>query len=147
MNSKKDLSERDIITKYILPAIENAGWDKQTQIREEVTFTDGRCGNAAGFGICGDTWYSCRNFKQRVRILDSIPKELRLFRLRSTTVLRLTSRKLGKQDAKRIAANARQGSYAGVFCVMFALNVVKWSNGGYRKKLFRYQKNVLVKIL
>ena len=39
---KKDLSERDIITKYILPAIENAGWNKQTQIREEVSFTDGR---------------------------------------------------------------------------------------------------------
>lgn len=42
MESKKDLSERDIITKYILPAIEQAGWNKQTQIREEVTFTAGR---------------------------------------------------------------------------------------------------------
>ena len=42
MDSKKNLSERDIITKYILPAIENAGWNKQSQIREEVTFTAGR---------------------------------------------------------------------------------------------------------
>ena len=42
MDSKRDLSERDIITKYILPAIEASGWDKQTQIREEVSFTAGR---------------------------------------------------------------------------------------------------------
>ena len=42
MDSKSSLSERDIITKYILPAIEQSGWNKQTQIREEVTFTAGR---------------------------------------------------------------------------------------------------------
>lgn len=38
---KKDLSERDICTKYITPAILHAGW-LQNQIREEVTLTDGR---------------------------------------------------------------------------------------------------------
>ena len=42
MQSKKDLSERDICTKYITPALEKAGWDIKTQIREEVTFTAGR---------------------------------------------------------------------------------------------------------
>ena len=42
MTSIKDLSERDICTKYIQPALEKAGWDPRTQIREEVTFTDGR---------------------------------------------------------------------------------------------------------
>jgi type I restriction enzyme R subunit len=42
MTSKKDLSERDICTKYIQPAMENAGWNSHTQIREEVSFTDGR---------------------------------------------------------------------------------------------------------
>ena len=42
MDSKSSLSERDIITKYILPAIEQSGWNKQSQIREEVTFTAGR---------------------------------------------------------------------------------------------------------
>ena len=42
MTSKKELSERDICTKYIQPALEKAGWDKLTQIREEVSFTDGR---------------------------------------------------------------------------------------------------------
>ena len=42
MDPKKSLSERDIITKYILPAIEQSGWNKQTQLREEVTFTAGR---------------------------------------------------------------------------------------------------------
>jgi type I restriction enzyme, R subunit len=42
MISKKDLSERDICTKYILPALIKAGWDVDRQIREEVFFTDGR---------------------------------------------------------------------------------------------------------
>ena len=40
--NKKDLSERDICTKFIQPAIEKAGWNPITQIREEVSFTDGR---------------------------------------------------------------------------------------------------------
>jgi len=42
MTSKKALSERDICSKYIQPALEKAGWNSLTQIREEVTFTDGR---------------------------------------------------------------------------------------------------------
>ena len=33
---------RDICTKYITPSLVQAGWDIKTQIREEVTFTDGR---------------------------------------------------------------------------------------------------------
>src|ERR1700694_68739 len=40
--NKKDLSERDICTKYITPAITAAGWDILSQIREEVSFTKGR---------------------------------------------------------------------------------------------------------
>lgn len=40
--NKKSLSERDICTKFITPAIVKAGWDKYTQFREEVSFTDGR---------------------------------------------------------------------------------------------------------
>ncbi|PSB33729.1 EcoAI/FtnUII family type I restriction enzme subunit R [Stenomitos frigidus] len=39
---KRSLSERDICTKYITPSIVGAGWNVQTQIREEVTFTKGR---------------------------------------------------------------------------------------------------------
>ncbi len=39
---KKKLSERDICTKYITPALERAGWDLYKQVREEVSFTDGR---------------------------------------------------------------------------------------------------------
>ena len=39
---KKSLSERDICTKYITPALLQAGWDSLRQIREEVTFTAGR---------------------------------------------------------------------------------------------------------
>jgi len=40
--NKKMLSERDICTKWITPALEKAGWDKMSQIREEVSFTKGR---------------------------------------------------------------------------------------------------------
>ncbi|WP_108447037.1 EcoAI/FtnUII family type I restriction enzme subunit R [Halomonas denitrificans] len=39
---KKALSERDICTKFITPALERAGWDIQSQVREEVSFTNGR---------------------------------------------------------------------------------------------------------
>ncbi|MBI5075112.1 MAG: DEAD/DEAH box helicase family protein [Nitrospirae bacterium] len=42
MIDKKSLSERDICTKCITPALEKAGWDKQTQLLEEVSFTDGK---------------------------------------------------------------------------------------------------------
>jgi type I restriction enzyme R subunit len=36
------MSERDICSKYITPALIQSGWDLIKQIREEVTFTDGR---------------------------------------------------------------------------------------------------------
>ncbi len=39
---KKSLSERDICTKYITPAIVRSGWDVETQLLEEVTFTNGK---------------------------------------------------------------------------------------------------------
>jgi len=39
---KKTLSERDICTKYITPAVQQAGWDVHRQMREEVSFTAGR---------------------------------------------------------------------------------------------------------
>ena len=38
----RKLTERDICTKFITPAVINAGWDLHTQIREEVSFTKGR---------------------------------------------------------------------------------------------------------
>ena len=39
---KRGLSERDICTKFITPALRRAGWDEMLQIREEVGFTKGR---------------------------------------------------------------------------------------------------------
>lgn len=39
---KRALTERDICTKFILPAVKDAGWDEMLQIREEVYFTKGR---------------------------------------------------------------------------------------------------------
>jgi type I restriction enzyme R subunit len=42
MIDKKTLSEQDICTKFITPAIEKSGWDKLTQLLEEVSFTDGK---------------------------------------------------------------------------------------------------------
>ncbi|MBN9344682.1 MAG: DEAD/DEAH box helicase family protein [Devosia sp.] len=40
--SNSTLSERDICTKFITPALVSAGWDLTGQIREEVSFTKGR---------------------------------------------------------------------------------------------------------
>lgn len=39
---KRDLTERDICSKFITPAVTQSGWDLLSQIREEVTFTKGR---------------------------------------------------------------------------------------------------------
>lgn len=40
--NKAKLSETDIITKFILPAVKSAGWDDMTQIRQEVKLRDGK---------------------------------------------------------------------------------------------------------
>lgn len=39
--TKSKLSETDIISKFILPAVKTAGWDDMTQIRQEVKLKDG----------------------------------------------------------------------------------------------------------
>ena len=39
---KKSLTEQDICSKYITPAIIKSGWDLLHQIREQVSFTDGQ---------------------------------------------------------------------------------------------------------
>ncbi|MFA6571746.1 MAG: DEAD/DEAH box helicase family protein [Bacteroidota bacterium] len=39
---KKSLTEQDICSKYILPAVTASGWDLKYQIREQVSFTDGK---------------------------------------------------------------------------------------------------------
>ena len=40
--NKKELSERDICTKIITPALAEAGWDIDYQVREEVALTNGK---------------------------------------------------------------------------------------------------------
>jgi type I restriction enzyme, R subunit len=40
--NKKALSERDICSKFITPALVSAKWDMVSRIREEVSFTKGR---------------------------------------------------------------------------------------------------------
>ncbi|MEH2378835.1 MAG: DEAD/DEAH box helicase family protein [Nostoc sp.] len=42
MTDKRELSEQDICTQYILPALLKSGWDVSKQVREQVYFTDGR---------------------------------------------------------------------------------------------------------
>ena len=42
MTNKRELSEPDICTQYILPALVRSGWDISKQVREQVYFTDGR---------------------------------------------------------------------------------------------------------
>lgn len=40
--NKKELSEMDIRTKYITPAIVSAGWSSFSQMREEYKITNSR---------------------------------------------------------------------------------------------------------
>lgn len=40
--NKAKLTETDIITKFTMPAVKNAGWDDMTQIRQEVKLCDGK---------------------------------------------------------------------------------------------------------
>ncbi len=40
--NKAKLTETDIITKFILPAVKKVGWDDMTQIRQEVKLRDGK---------------------------------------------------------------------------------------------------------
>lgn len=40
--NKAQLTETDIINKFILPAVKEAGWDDMTQIRREVKLRDGK---------------------------------------------------------------------------------------------------------
>lgn len=42
MIEKKNLSEQDICSKFVLPAILQAGWNLHTQVLEQVSFTDGK---------------------------------------------------------------------------------------------------------
>ncbi len=42
MPDKKSLSERDICTKYITPAIEKSGLNKDTHFLDKVSFTYGK---------------------------------------------------------------------------------------------------------
>ena len=39
--NKKELSERDICTKFITPSLRKAGWNEITQLRDEVSFHEG----------------------------------------------------------------------------------------------------------
>ncbi|MFA5033955.1 MAG: DEAD/DEAH box helicase family protein [bacterium] len=58
MSSKKELSERDICTKFILPALLKSGWDIEKQIREEVFFTAGRILGGGNRTIRGEKKYA-----------------------------------------------------------------------------------------
>ncbi|WP_425642727.1 EcoAI/FtnUII family type I restriction enzme subunit R [Marinomonas gallaica] len=40
--NKANLTETDIITKLVLPAVKSVGWDDMTQIRQELPITDGK---------------------------------------------------------------------------------------------------------
>ncbi len=40
--NKTHLTETDIFTKYLLPAVKTAGWDVMSQVRQEVKLRDGK---------------------------------------------------------------------------------------------------------
>jgi type I restriction enzyme R subunit len=49
--NKKALSETDIISKFIMPAIKDAGWDDMFQIRQEVKLRDGKVVVRGNMGV------------------------------------------------------------------------------------------------
>jgi type I restriction enzyme R subunit len=53
-DQKKALSERDICSKFITPALTRAKWDLMDQIREEVSFTKGRVIVRGRLSVRGD---------------------------------------------------------------------------------------------
>ena len=69
--NKKQLSERDICTKFIVPAITSAGWDIQDQVREEYFFTAGQYMYVARLsnGASGSLLTSCCRGNQTFRWL------------------------------------------------------------------------------
>ncbi len=64
------MTETDISTKFITPAIVEAGWDLHTQIKQEYFFTDGR--------ILVRKKMSSRGTKKRVDYLLSYKSNLPL---------------------------------------------------------------------
>ncbi len=52
--NKKNLTESDICTKFITPAVKDAGWDVLSQIREEVFFTKGRVENEVAWRVTAE---------------------------------------------------------------------------------------------
>ena len=49
---KSQMSEADIISKFILPAVDKAGWDFMSQMRQEVKLRDGKVIVHDQVGIC-----------------------------------------------------------------------------------------------
>jgi type I site-specific restriction endonuclease len=80
---KRELTERDIRTKFILPAVRRAGWDEMVQVREEVFFTKGRIivrgklatrGKAKKAGVLCDRLEASLTATRR-RLLDALLAE------------------------------------------------------------------------
>ena len=59
--NKKELSERDICTKYITPAIHRAGWDLHTQLREEVKASGAKSMEAVVNQVLAGRFNFCKN--------------------------------------------------------------------------------------
>jgi len=70
---KKSLSERDICTKFITPALVQAGWDIQRQVREEFSFTKGRIIVRGKLHSRGHPWRLLRITAGPVRLMVSHP--------------------------------------------------------------------------
>lgn len=75
---KCQLSERDICTKFITPAIQQAGW-QQHQFREEVSLTDGRvmvCGKLAARIRNPEAkgGFSEKNLRHMLRFAEAFPE-------------------------------------------------------------------------
>ena len=73
---KSSLTERDICTKFILPAVERAGWDRLLQIREQVYFTKRRIIVRGKFVTRGQGKKARRRLLDEALEPDDIKREL-----------------------------------------------------------------------
>jgi hypothetical protein len=116
---KRSLSERDICTNFITPAVRRAGWDVMSQIREEVSFTKGR--------IIVRGKLVSRGKAKRAKMASSHPWEM----LKPTEAAHMRqSYNFSKNDLPyEIDVN---------YCDWFGMNVT-WNVNGYLRRVSKNQ--------
>src|SRR4029453_15529321 len=116
---KKLLSEGDICTKFITPALRRAGWGETTQLREEVSFTKGRI-------IVRGKLVTRGKAKRADYILDYKPNiplgVIEASQLRELLTVRIYNMQLpgARPRARRLMTQASRSAFVGCSCASVA---------------------------